>query len=71
MHNHAQLIRLAMMMNLTPRQAVALPTVFAIAARKTGYKQEQICHLCEINQDAREIVKRSIVEAMQECNIAP
>jgi hypothetical protein len=59
----ANLIKIAMLMSLTPLQAVYLPTTFEVAANKTGLKKERLANLCIFDQEAREIIKNVIIES--------
>jgi hypothetical protein len=59
----ANLAKIAMLLNLTPAQAVYLPTTFEVAARKTGLKKERLASLCLFDQPAREVIKAVILEA--------
>lgn len=59
----ANLLKIAMLMGLTPSQTVYLPTTLEVAANKTGLRKERLANLCMFDQEARDVLKAVIIES--------
>lgn len=57
-----QLVDLAILSGIGPKQAVALPTVIEVAARKSGMTEKAMLAEAKINQGLRDYFKRICTE---------
>ena len=55
-----RMTRLAEMMNLTPGEAVTLPTVIEVFAKKMNYRKDQILWHLETNAELRDYAAKVI-----------